>query len=66
VGKASFPVASLLENYQAVLDEIIRAKPASAKGRYVKAVSTSSTMGPGVRIDPTITRIEEPVRGSAG
>jgi len=52
VGKVSFSVDALAENYQAVLDEVNRAKPASAKGRYLKGVSTSSTMGPGVRIDP--------------
>jgi large subunit ribosomal protein L1 len=52
IGKASFPVESLTRNYGAVLDELLRAKPAAAKGRYLKAVSTSSTMGPGVRISP--------------
>ncbi len=49
LGKASFPVESLLRNYAAVLDEIQRAKPASAKGRYIKGIATSSTMGPGVQ-----------------
>jgi large subunit ribosomal protein L1 len=52
VGKASFSAEQLAENYQAVLDELNRAKPAAAKGRYLKSVSTSSTMGPGIRIDP--------------
>ncbi len=52
VGKASFPVESLLRNYGAVLDELLRAKPAAAKGRYIKGVSTASTMGPGVKISP--------------
>lgn len=52
IGKASFPVESLTRNYAAVLEEITRAKPASAKGRYIKGISTSSTMGPGVRISP--------------
>jgi large subunit ribosomal protein L1 len=59
IGKASFDAAALSANYQAVLDEILRAKPASAKGRYLKSIAASSTMGPGVRIDPTITRVEE-------
>jgi large subunit ribosomal protein L1 len=59
IGKASFPTEALLENYHAVLDELLRAKPASAKGRYVKAVAVSSTMGPGVKIDPAATRLEE-------
>ena len=53
IGKSSFATDALLENYYAVLDELLRAKPASAKGRYLKAVTTSSTMGPGVKIDPT-------------
>ncbi len=52
VGKVSFEVDALSANYQAVLDEVNRAKPAAAKGRYLKGVSTSSTMGPGIRIDP--------------
>jgi large subunit ribosomal protein L1 len=52
VGKVSFSAEQLTANYQAVLDELHRAKPAAAKGRYLKGVSTSSTMGPGIRIDP--------------
>jgi large subunit ribosomal protein L1 len=52
IGKVSFDSNALAANYQAVLDEVNRAKPAAAKGRYLKNVSTSSTMGPGVRIDP--------------
>ena len=52
IGKVSFPVESLTRNYGAVLDEILRAKPAAAKGRYIKGVATSSTMGPGVKISP--------------
>jgi large subunit ribosomal protein L1 len=59
LGKASFDTAALLENYFSVLDELTRAKPASAKGRYLKAVTASSTMGPGVKLDPTSTRLEE-------
>jgi large subunit ribosomal protein L1 len=59
IGKASFDTAALLENYHAVLDEILRAKPAAAKGRYLKATTASSTMGPGVRIDSAVTRLEE-------
>src|SRR5204862_7628569 len=47
LGKASFPTESLLRNYGAVLDELQRARPASAKGRYLRGVATSSTMGPG-------------------
>lgn len=52
LGKKSFPADDLLENYAAVIDEIYRAKPAAAKGRYVRSVTLSSTMGPGIRIDP--------------
>ena len=56
VGKASFDKAQLLENIHAVMDEIHRAKPASAKGKYVRGVTLSSTMGPGVHIDPLLAR----------
>jgi large subunit ribosomal protein L1 len=52
IGKVSFDTDALAANYQAVLDEVNRAKPAASKGRYLKSVSTSSTMGPGIRIDP--------------
>ncbi len=50
VGKASFAVEALVENYGAVMDELLRAKPAAAKGRYLKSITVSSTMGPGVKI----------------
>jgi large subunit ribosomal protein L1 len=56
IGKASFTQQALVENYQAGLDEILRVKPAAAKGRYIKGVTVSSTMGPGVRVDPTKVR----------
>jgi large subunit ribosomal protein L1 len=59
IGKASFDTRALLENYHAVLDELLRAKPASAKGRYVKTITTSSTMGPGVKVDPAVSHLEE-------
>jgi large subunit ribosomal protein L1 len=52
VGKVSFGVDALSSNVRAVLDELDRAKPASAKGRYIKRISLSSTMGPGIKIDP--------------
>jgi large subunit ribosomal protein L1 len=54
IGKVSFDTDALSANYQAVLDEVNRAKPAAAKGRYLKSVSTASTMGPGIRIDPNV------------
>ena len=54
IGKVSFERDALLENSQAVVDEILRNKPAAAKGRYIKSIATSSTMGPGIRIDPAV------------
>ncbi|MBR3159884.1 MAG: 50S ribosomal protein L1 [Atopobiaceae bacterium] len=56
LGKVSFPVEKLAENYGTLFTELLRVKPSSAKGRYVKSVVVSSSMGPGVRIDPMITR----------
>jgi large subunit ribosomal protein L1 len=52
LGKVSFSAEALAQNYAAVLDEIQRAKPASAKGRYIRSITTSSTMGPGVKLNP--------------
>jgi large subunit ribosomal protein L1 len=51
VGKVSFGPDKLLENARAVIDSVLKAKPASAKGKYVKSIALSSTMGPGVRVD---------------
>jgi large subunit ribosomal protein L1 len=56
MGKRSFEERALMENYLAMVDEILRAKPASAKGRYVRSVTISTTMGPGIRIDPARIR----------
>ena len=56
VGKTSFEEQALLENYAAIMDEIQRAKPSAAKGRYIHSVVFASTMGPGVKVDPSITR----------
>ena len=56
IGKASFDEAKLVENYAAALDEVSRAKPASSKGKYLKKIVFSTTMGPGVVVDPTKTR----------
>ena len=63
IGKTEFDERRLLENYAAVIDELIRAKPSAAKGRYIRSVTFSSTMGPGVKVDPSRTRdiVEEPV-----
>lgn len=59
IGKVSFGPERLAENYYAALDEILRLKPNSAKGRYLRKVTVSSTMGPGVQIDPASARVAE-------
>jgi large subunit ribosomal protein L1 len=56
LGKISFTPEALVENYSVVLDEIIRSKPASAKGKYIKSITLTTTMGPGIPLDPTKTR----------
>jgi large subunit ribosomal protein L1 len=63
IGKKEFESQKLLENYAAVIDELIRAKPSAAKGRYIRSVTLASTMGPGVKVDPSRTRdiVEEAV-----
>jgi large subunit ribosomal protein L1 len=66
LGKASFDQSALVDNFLAVYDELQRAKPASAKGRYVKSISVSSTMGPGVKIDPARARPDEPAIAGKG
>jgi large subunit ribosomal protein L1 len=52
LGKASFAPSALLDNFRAVIDELNRAKPAAAKGRYIRRITVSSTMGPGIKVDP--------------
>ncbi len=56
IGKASFDATAIVENYGTVLDEVLRAKPSSAKGKYIKSITITSTMGPGIKIDPAKTR----------
>jgi large subunit ribosomal protein L1 len=56
IGKSSFDEQRLLENYAAVIEEIVRAKPAVAKGKYIHSITLASTMGPGVKVDPARTR----------
>src|SRR5215475_13631036 len=56
IGKRSFAERALVENYAALLEEIVRAKPSAAKGRYIKTVTLTSTMGPGIHVDPARTR----------
>jgi len=67
IGKRSFGERQLLENYAAVIEEIVRAKPSAAKGRYIRSITLTTTMGPGVHVDPTRTRdiVEELEQGAA-
>jgi large subunit ribosomal protein L1 len=67
IGKTSFDERALLENYAAVIEELIRAKPSAAKGRYIRSITMASTMGPGVKIDPSRTRdiLEEAATAAA-
>src|SRR3954471_2620442 len=67
IGKTSFDERALLENYAAVIDEIIRAKPAAAKGRYIRSITLASTMGPGIKVAPSRTRdiLEEAAAAAA-
>jgi large subunit ribosomal protein L1 len=67
IGKAGFDEDKLLDNYDAVLDEIVRAKPAAAKGRYIVSCTLASSMGPGIRVDTNIKAADrEPVGAAAG
>jgi large subunit ribosomal protein L1 len=56
IGKRDFEQQKLLENYAAVIEELVRAKPSAAKGRYLRSITFASTMGPGIKVDPTMTR----------
>ncbi len=56
IGKKSFGERELVENYAALIDEIVRAKPAASKGRYIRGITLASTMGPGIKVDPARTR----------
>jgi large subunit ribosomal protein L1 len=56
IGKASFSETQLIENYAAVLDEVMRSKPSAAKGKYLKKINIATTMGPGIPVDPNVTR----------
>jgi len=66
IGKKSFEERALVENYAALLDEIVRAKPSASKGRYIKKITLTSTMGPGIHVDPSRTRgiVEELTEGA--
>jgi large subunit ribosomal protein L1 len=66
IGKKSFDEKRLVENYAALVEEIVRAKPAAAKGRYIRSITVTTTMGPGLHVDPTRTRdIVEELEGAA-
>jgi large subunit ribosomal protein L1 len=67
IGKVSFDERKLLENYAALIDELVRAKPAAAKGRYLRTITLATTMGPGIKVDPTRTRdiLEDEVPAAA-
>ncbi len=56
IGKRCFDERALLENYAALVEEIVRAKPSAAKGRYIRQITLTTTMGPGIHVDSTITR----------
>jgi large subunit ribosomal protein L1 len=68
IGKTELDERQLLENYAALIDEIVRAKPAAAKGRYLRTITLTTSMGPGVRVDPGRTRdiLEEAMPAAAG
>ena len=66
IGKASFSEQQLAENYTAALDEVLRLKPAAAKGRYLKKATIATSMGPGVPVDPSITKIRGQAVTEAG
>jgi large subunit ribosomal protein L1 len=66
VGKTSFSDEQLLENYQAIIEELIRAKPSAAKGKYIRSVVLASTMGPGIKVDPSRTRDLVETEAAAG
>ena len=65
IGKTSFDESALLDNYSTLLEEIIRAKPSGAKGRYIKSITLTSTMGPGIKVDPSRTRPEQEASAAA-
>jgi large subunit ribosomal protein L1 len=56
IGRKSFDERALLENYAALVEEIVRAKPSAAKGRYIRQITVTTTMGPGIHVDPSVTR----------
>jgi large subunit ribosomal protein L1 len=65
IGKTSFEERALLDNYSTLLEEIVRAKPPGAKGRYIKSITLTSTMGPGIKVDPSRTKPEQEASAAA-
>jgi large subunit ribosomal protein L1 len=65
VGKTSFPDEQLVENYQAVIEELNRAKPSAAKGKYLRSIIMTSTQGPGVKVDPSRSKDLVEAEGAA-
>jgi large subunit ribosomal protein L1 len=65
IGKTSFDTQALLDNYRAIMEEILRAKPSGAKGRYIKSITLASTMGPGVKVDPSRITPEQEASAAA-
>jgi large subunit ribosomal protein L1 len=56
IGKTSFTVEQLADNYAAAMEEVLRSKPSSSKGRFIRKATISTTMGPGIQVDPTVVR----------
>jgi large subunit ribosomal protein L1 len=65
IGKTSFEEGALLDNYTTLLEEIVRAKPSGAKGRYIKSITLTSTMGPGIKVDPSKIKSEQEASAAA-
>jgi large subunit ribosomal protein L1 len=66
IGKVSFPTEQLLDNFTTLVSALLRAKPQTAKGRYLKGITVSSTMGPGFRVDPQVAQSMSERQGAAG
>ena len=65
IGKTSFDESALLENYRAIVEELMRAKPSVAKGKYIKTITLASSQGPGIKVDPAATTRDDILEGSA-
>ena len=65
IGKTSFDESALLENYRAIVEELMRAKPSVAKGKYLKTITLASSQGPGIKVDPSLVSRDDILEGSA-